>query len=94
MLLEKLGTVAHGLGGRPKIIYAYVRCVSADTGYAVGDEVPMPAEFNNFGANAWSSGTANIGYWIATNFRLPNAGSGGDVGISYSAWEFRIRAYA
>lgn len=87
-------TVAHSLGGRPKIIYGYIRCISAELNYAVGDEVPIPMETNNYGINAWSSGTANIGYWIGTNLRIPNATSGGDSDITYSKWEYRIRAYA
>ena len=87
-------TLAHSLGGRPKIIYAYIRCKTAELNYAIGDEVPMPIEVNNFGINAWSDGTTNIRYWIATGLRLPNATTGGDNAITYANWELFIRAYA
>ena len=87
-------SIAHGLGGRPKFIYAYIRCLTAELNYAIGDEVPFPIEVNNFGVNAWSDGTSNIRYWIATSFRLPNATTGGDNAITYANWQLFIRAYA
>lgn len=87
-------SIAHSLGGRPKIIYAYIRCLTAELNYAIGDEVPFPIEFNGFGVNAWSDGTANIRYWISASFRIPNATTGGDNAITYANWQLFIRAYA
>lgn len=45
--------VNHGAGGVPKLFFLAARCISADGGYAVGDEINM----------ASANGTAEISVW-------------------------------
>lgn len=93
MTAGAIGTVAHGLSGRPKVIYPYIRCKTAELNYAVGDEVLCPWQTNGYGINIASSGTANIRYMIQNNLRISNATSVGDSDITYANWELFFRAY-
>ena len=59
--------VAHGLGVAPKLVQMKLRCVVAQFGYDIGDEVYMTS-FDNSGVgtlNVWSNAT-NVGYRTAS----------------------------
>lgn len=87
------GTVAHGLAGRPKLIYPYIRCKTAELNYSVGDEVLCPWQTNGYGINTSTSSTTHIRYAIEANLRISNATSNTDSDITYANWELFFRAY-
>lgn len=93
MTAGTVGTVAHGLSGRPKVIYPYIRCKTAELNYSIGDEVLVPWQTNGYGINTASSGTTNIRYMIENNLRISNATSATDSDITYANWELFYRAY-
>jgi hypothetical protein len=44
-------TVSHGLGAVPEMVWIWAKCISAQYGYAVGDQIPMMASTSTDGAN-------------------------------------------
>lgn len=82
-------TLAHGLGVVPKLIQAYLRCVTAYDNYAVGDVIPV---FTG-SSHGWAAtptevrvryGSSNAaGQPITNPFGVPNAN-----------WRFFIEAFA
>ena len=60
--------VAHGLGVAPKLVQMKLRCVVAEFGYDIGDEIYMTS-FDNSGLGTlavWSNAT-NVGYRCSSN---------------------------
>lgn len=62
-------SVEHGLGGRPQIFNARLRCISPNNGFAAGDEIDLGSEYqqsgsgNTIGVSAtscWASSTAYV----------------------------------
>ena len=90
-------TVAHGLGVKPKRIVAFIRCKTAEQGYAVGDELPVPLIYANnwYGVQVWAVDTTYVGYVIGSSgFVIPNATTGTGYSLTNSYWKLVIRAWA
>lgn len=92
------GTVTHGLGARPKKVWAVYKCVNAANGYAVGDEIMAYPVFGGSaavdfgGVNFYTSGTTNIAYRIASTVTIYST-AGAAVSIVGSAnWRLVIKA--
>ena len=89
------GNVAHGLGQVPDLIIAYLECLTAEHGYAVGDRVLMQ---DNWGATP-SADATNVYYASRDNtsrFQIidrSNPGTGGVV-PTYASWKLVIETYA
>lgn len=67
---DATATQAHGLGGYPTLVIAYLECLSTEYGYAVGDRISMSASYVLDGSAGSTSGgnltadTTNI-VWTA-----------------------------
>ena len=94
-------TLAHGLGEAPKLITAYIKCTSADAGYAVNDEVMVTLVVNTSPSNGRAQGV----YFDATNiyirfsdettvFRIGNKTTGNATGPDNADWDLYIVAWA
>ncbi|RWD71651.1 hypothetical protein [Mesorhizobium sp.] len=92
-------TLAHGLGVKPKMYHAYAACISADGGYAVGDEILIATWASDAadgrGVNLRPDAT-NITVYMGANGLVMVSSTGG---YNYksnpaSTWKLIIRAWA
>jgi hypothetical protein len=90
------GTLAHGLGVKPKRIQAFIRNVNAEFGYSTGNEVPVNVYYEAAwrGAQGYIADTTYVGYTIATAIEILNASTGGGSLITNANWTLIIRAWA
>jgi hypothetical protein len=97
-------SVAHGLGGKPKLVRLVLICTSADQGYSVGDELDMigTGAAGVFAANVGavtSSDATNINVSTLPNGTSPFAGilkggtSGGSTYFTSASWGMKIYAW-
>ncbi|PPD48379.1 MAG: hypothetical protein CTY14_02130 [Methylotenera sp.] len=94
-------TIAHGLGGKPILVQFYLKCLSAEYGYSVGDELYVPPSTSNSGAD--TQGLAYVPDATNLNIRYGGSGSvftsitkntGGVAVLTNSSWALIIRAWA
>lgn len=89
-------TAAHGLGGQPTMIYSFLRCKTAELGYAVGDEVAWNAVLDSPGNSitaTWADAT-NVGVTGSAGVRIANRTSPGTAtAITAGNWRVVIRAW-
>ncbi len=74
--ISSAGAVAstnHGLGGTPKFVRWVLYCATADSPYAVGDEVDIAAPFNSNNESAFSSGANSTNVFCS---RTSDTGTG------------------
>ena len=92
--------VAHSLGSIPKLCSYVLRCLTAELGYAVNDEVIAPLfnyPVNNEGISMYTNAT-NVGFVVGSNanVRVHNR-TGGSVGtesaITLANWRVVLRAW-
>lgn len=97
-------TVPHGLSGQPKLYQLYLQCVTADLGYAVGDETlvsPQTGGSQDPRGMAITPDAVNINVKISNDanngfFMIVNKGTGAlsTVGTSNAAnWRWIVRAW-
>jgi len=91
--------VAHGLGTTPTLYRGYIKCVAAELGYSIGDELPMDSASTD--ATAGQTGVAiipdatNITVRYSANmFVMPNKSTGGMPRGAYANWKYIVRAWA
>lgn len=88
-------TVAHGLGGTPKLWQVVMQCISTEFGFAVGDEVVLAAMDNGTDSLAvWANSTSIA---VALDNSLTINQTGGGIGtrgtINYTKWQLIFRAW-
>lgn len=94
-------TLAHGLGARPSLIYAFIRCDSTEGGYADGDEVALGTWSFDTASSSLESGAsvrANatnilVRYRNLTAWDIPHATTGEAFAITFANWRFLVRAW-
>lgn len=95
-------TLAHGMGAMPALIQTRLKCLTAENGYSIGDEVIID---NWGGYQAGNTGQCltivpdatnlNIRYGGAANvFAIPNKGTGIIANITNANWAAIFRAWA
>jgi hypothetical protein len=93
-------TIAHSLGTKPILVFAYIKCTSADANYSVGDEVYVPI---HLGATANSSGISLRRDSTNLLVRFPNSSSifaitdlstGALSAADIAKWQLYLLAYA
>ena len=86
MALNTTVNVAHGLGREPDWISAYLECLTAEHGYAVGDRISA------YNYNRSISGADDTNVWVSTQqTTLPyivNKNGGNDLEITGANWSF------
>lgn len=91
-------TVAHGLGAKPSLVSAVAICKTAQTPYAVGDELVVGtgheahSGVGNFGSSIHSD-TTNVNLQIGANGMYGQGSSGGALILNTSDWKIIIRAW-
>ena len=90
--------VAHGLGAVPKMYSVSFKCLSANYGWSVGDEVLVASCTSTYGKNisVWATST-HIGVSMPHGFSLPHKDSDNRfsiTGTDISDWRLIFRAYA
>lgn len=93
-------TIAHGLAAKPRTYLGFLICKTAEGGYSIGDEIPMPLGFtstsvlNDFGVSVVPDVTnLNVRYGSnAQVFILNNKTTGTGFGITAANWKFILRA--
>lgn len=86
----------HGLGARPRTVGAYIRCVTAELSYTVGECVPIGSAFSDSGSSRGTSivfDTLNIGIIVAPGgIRIPHGSSGTVSAITEANWKLHLFA--
>ena len=87
-------TLAHGLGVRPSLFYAVLRCKVAENGFLAGDEVLVTdSASDNFGVSLFTRGTTEIRAAFGSNVPL-NYPTGSAGYATPANWRLVVRAYA
>lgn len=90
-------TLAHGLSGKPEKVVLWLKCTTAEYGYAVGDETPVSvsASLGNLGISIVADSTnINIRYGSAANtFYITDHSSGVGVGATNANWNLIVKAW-
>lgn len=89
----------HGFGRVPAVVVAKLICVTANNGYAVGDEMPLHILFRFAGGDAdgvpyWHERHTlrYIDVWISSsNIRFQDATIGSGVTFTASQWKLSVR---
>jgi len=90
-------TIAHGLGGKPDMVWCYLKCTSADAGYSVGDEIIFQQPFD-VGANKGFSIVRDATNLVirfassATVFGYGNKSTGAFGNLTNGDWEVYFKA--
>lgn len=81
--------VAHGLGATPRLIRTYMRCKTADRGYAVGDIVGVESGHNstNYRQVLMGANSTNVWFLQATTIELIDKGTYAFGAITLANWE-------
>lgn len=92
-------TIAHGLGRTPVLTHSILKCITAELGYSIGDEVVLPpsADINSgatpIGCSVWVDSTnVKVGYTGA--IELVRADSGAVANITLASWRLIVRVWA
>jgi hypothetical protein len=84
--------VAHGLGGVPKLVQVYLRCKTAEGGYAVNDEAPALL-LQAVGHSGYAIDATNIQILQRFQVGVQNRSTAADFTITPANWRYVIRAY-
>jgi hypothetical protein len=90
--------LAHGLGAAPKLVYAFIKCTTAENGYSIGDELIVgqheTGQTNGGVAIVPDATNINIRFGsTATTFGGANKGTGSNVLFTNANWNFIVRAW-
>ena len=79
-------SVAHGLGARPRLWMASLRCSTAEFGYAIGDDIVWPNSVSS--ARAWTAyaNASNLGLVIDNEIRVMNRSTTAAVILTPGSW--------
>lgn len=103
MVITSGGTVTltHLLPAKPKVFTAHIKCLTAQHGYSVGDELIVNPLLNTQDTNGRGAAIVpdatniHIKFGIdGTTFAIIHKTNGGQDNITNSRWEFYIRAFA
>jgi hypothetical protein len=93
-------TLLHGLGTAYKLCSVTLKCIAADQGYSIGDEVEMGVRQDhstgNYGFNTRRVGSTGIGIRILSLGMYVHGAGGTGVGITITPanWRLIVRAWA
>jgi hypothetical protein len=90
-------TIAHGLGGKPDIVWCYLKCTATDGGYAVGDEILIQNPYDVGGVKGFSiiRDATNLTIRFAssvTAFGYGNKSTGGVANLTNTKWQAYFKA--
>lgn len=87
--------IAHGLGVKPRFWQFYGRCLTAEFGYSIGDDViPAPSGTGpNTGWTARPDATNMNVHTSSTNFEVIRQDNGASQQVTEANWDFFVRAW-
>ena len=92
-------SVSHGFGGTPKLLQLVLKCLTAELGYSVGDEVQIVGNVNNTNNNGalscWASATQVGATTHASGYvhSMTHKTSGAPGNATVGNWALIIRAW-
>jgi len=92
-------TIAHGMGVAPKLFQMHIKCLTAEDGWAIGDEMEVGYDNSTAGDNrflALQKDATNIKIRFTNKsnvFHLANKTTGVSTTFTNANWEFYVRAY-
>jgi hypothetical protein len=89
-------TIAHGLASAPKMVQGFVKCLTAEQGYAVGDVTPALFDYTNARGGAITFDATNLYVRYGANgnpLPLLHKTSGSAATTTPANWAFFIRAF-
>lgn len=87
---------AHGLGAKPSKVALVFTCLSADMGFAVGDEVflGLIGAVGDNGFTVYADATSVVlRQTLASTIRLNSKTTGGVSAVVLGSWSVKIRAF-
>jgi hypothetical protein len=99
-------SLTHGLGAKPKIVQFYVKCLTAEANYSIGDEIQLGgpgivyvgAGSSTIGGFASVAGATTISIRFTAASANPiyalDKTTGALAGLTNANWAFIVRAYA
>ncbi len=92
-------TIAHGLGRIPVLVQGFMKCVTTEGNYSVGDIVPIALgnTSGNLGVAAYADATnikVRYGSTATASIALLDATTGGAFSATNSKWSFFVRVWA
>ena len=91
-------TSVHGLGVRPKLVQVTLKCVTADAGYSIGDEIILNASSSipNHYAPVYRVDATNVYVNVGNNNLgvILHKTTGLSTALTSANWKFVIRAWA
>ena len=93
--------VAHGLGKKPTLVSGFIKCLTAERNWAVGDEVEISMVDSSTGSSTnvnghWSD-AANVYFrWGSAGYYFLNVDktTGAAVFLTPANWEFYLKVFA
>jgi len=87
-------TLAHSLGARPSVVELWLKCGTADKGYAIGDFISYPQDTAGIDAGfvLQVDGT-NIELITGSNIRALDQSTFNEVSLTTSSWTIYVVAY-
>jgi hypothetical protein len=89
-------TIAHGLGGIPKLYAVVIRCTTAEQGYSINDEVPVTngQDLYTVGNFRTASDATNITIvGSGSTIYVSNKTNGTLAAITAANWSYVVRAW-
>lgn len=93
--------LAHGLGVKPPLYVAFIQCTTANSGYAVGDEIPINPALNTTDATVQAISivpdATNLNVRVgsaAGSIKILNKAGAGFNDITNASWKLVVRAWA
>ena len=91
--------LTHGLSAAPRLVQGFLKCVTAQANWAVGDELQVDAQSTLAGRGYVVTGVdgtdIRIRYGLsAGTFETKNKTTGVTTGLTNTSWQFFVRAWA
>lgn len=86
-------TQAHGLGRRPALVKAFLKCTAANNGYSINDYMELAQLIGSgIGAIVWMN-TTNVGVTISTDLFMVSRTTFATLSITFADWDLIVRVY-
>ena len=87
--------VAHGLGVRPSLFKATLRCSTGELGFLAGDEIELPTIYPGSFVSGVVADATNVSVMLyLAAITVPHRGTQAPTGIDITKWKIVVRAWA
>lgn len=92
--LSSGNSLTHGLGEKPKLVLILIRCITADLGYSVGDEILVDSRATGQGVSATADNTTIYARIGSNALEVTNKSTGNVGTVTTARWVVVVRAWA